>query len=87
LHGEDWVTGNVGKGVAVIVVITLGVKSLSAEISWGRILLVGGGIALIFGAVAIINLMLEYKSILEVPFCDQEDNIEEFDRRLFNGMR
>ena len=52
---RNWVAGPVGKGIATIAIIVIGLGALMGKVSWGMAILVGIGIALIFGAGAIVD--------------------------------
>jgi len=49
-----WFTGNVGKGLAMVAVFSLGVAALLGKITWGAATVVGAGIAVVFGGDAIL---------------------------------
>lgn len=50
-----WMTGNTGKGIATIAVTIIGIGALLGKVSWGMALIVGLGIALVFGSAALID--------------------------------
>ena len=50
-------TGSVGRGVAVIAVVFLGFSLFLGKVSWGLALALAIGIAAIFGADKIVNLV------------------------------
>lgn len=50
-----FVTGRTGKALATIAIITVGVGALMGKVSWGLAILVALGIAIIFGAEAIMG--------------------------------
>lgn len=50
-----WFTGSAGKGLATLAIIVIGVGALMGKVSWGMAIIVGLGIALIFGAAAMVN--------------------------------
>ncbi len=50
-------TGTTGKAIATVAVIAVGVGALLGKISWGMALIVGLGIALIFGAASIVTAL------------------------------
>ena len=52
---SGWFLGNAGKGLATIAIIVIGVGALMGKVSWGMAIIVGLGIALIFGAATIVN--------------------------------
>jgi type IV secretory pathway VirB2 component (pilin) len=54
----DFMYGNLGRGLATLAVITLGVGALLGKTSWGMAITVGIGIAVIFNAEAITALLL-----------------------------
>lgn len=49
------VTGNIGKGIATVALIVVGMGALMGKISWGMALIVALGIALVFGAGNIVE--------------------------------
>ena len=50
-----WFTGNVGKGIATLAIIIIGVGALMGKVSWGMAIIVGVGVAVIFGASQIVD--------------------------------
>src|SRR5689334_25381301 len=53
----NWFTGNTGKGLATIAVTVIGIGALLGKVSWGMAIIVGVGIAIVFGAAGIVNAM------------------------------
>ena len=51
----DWFTGSVGKGIATLAIIVIGIGALMGKVSWGMAIIVGLGVAVIFGAPQIVN--------------------------------
>lgn len=54
---NSWFLGSTGKGLATIAIIVIGVGALMGKVSWGMAIIVGLGIALIFGAAAMVNAL------------------------------
>ena len=54
---KDWFTGNTGKGLATIAITIVGIGALLGKVSWGMAMIVGIGVAIVFGAVIIVNAM------------------------------
>lgn len=54
----NFMYGNLGRGLATLAVITLGVGALLGKVSWGMAVTVGVGIAVMFNAEKITALML-----------------------------
>src|SRR4051812_7080881 len=52
-----WFTGNTGKGLATIAITVIGIGALLGKVSWGMAIIVGIGVAIIFGAEGIVNAM------------------------------
>lgn len=52
-----WFTGNTGKGLATIAITIIGIGALLGKVSWGMALIVGVGIAIVFGAAGIVNVL------------------------------
>lgn len=50
-----WFTGSVGKGIATLAIIIIGVGALMGKVSWGMAIIVGIGVAVIFGAANIVE--------------------------------
>ncbi|MCI5050592.1 MAG: TrbC/VirB2 family protein [Rickettsiales bacterium] len=50
-----WFTGSVGKGIATLAIIIIGVGALMGKVSWGMAIIVGIGVAVIFGAGHIVD--------------------------------
>jgi type IV secretory pathway VirB2 component (pilin) len=53
----DWMTGNMGKGLATIGVTSLGIGAVLGKTSWGMAVTVGVGIAVLFNAEYIVYLL------------------------------
>lgn len=51
----EWFTGPVGQGIATLAIIVIGVGALMGKVSWGMAIIVGIGVAVIFGAPAIVG--------------------------------
>jgi type IV secretion system protein VirB2 len=52
-----WFTGNTGKGLATIAITVIGIGALLGKVSWGMAIIVGIGVAIVFGAAGIIDAM------------------------------
>lgn len=50
-----WFTGPVGSGIATLAILVVGVGALMGKVSWGMAIIVGIGIAVIFGAPTIVD--------------------------------
>lgn len=53
----QWFTGNTGKGLATIAITIIGIGALLGKVSWGMAIIVGIGVAIVFGAAGIVNSM------------------------------
>ena len=51
----SWFTGNAGKGIACFGIIIIGTAALYGKISWPAAIIIGVGVAAIFGAQAILT--------------------------------
>lgn len=51
----EWFTGRVGQGIATLAIIVIGVGALMGKVSWGMAIIVGIGVAVIFGAPTIVD--------------------------------
>lgn len=51
----DWFTGRVGQGIATLAIIVIGLGALMGKVSWGMAIIVGIGIAVIFGASELVR--------------------------------
>ncbi len=56
-RGVSLVTGNVGKALATLALIVIGMGALLGKVSWGMAIIVGVGIALIFGADTVMKVI------------------------------
>jgi len=54
---KNWFTGNTGKGLATIAITVIGVGALLGKVSWGMAIIVGIGVAIVFGAASIVDSM------------------------------
>ena len=53
----NWFTGNTGKGLATIAITVIGIGALLGKVSWGMAIIVGIGVAIVFGAAGLVNAM------------------------------
>jgi type IV secretion system protein VirB2 len=53
----QWFTGNTGKGLATIAITVIGIGALLGKVSWGMAIIVGIGVAIVFGAAGIVDAM------------------------------
>ncbi len=51
----DWFTGPVGSGIATLAILVIGIGALMGKVSWGMAIIVGIGVAVIFGADQIVR--------------------------------
>lgn len=51
----NWFTGPVGQGIATLAIIVIGIGALMGKVSWGMAIIVGIGVAVIFGAPTIVS--------------------------------
>jgi type IV secretion system protein VirB2 len=51
----NWFTGSVGQGIATLAIIVIGIGALMGKVSWGMAIIVGIGVAVIFGAPTIVG--------------------------------
>lgn len=51
----NFFTGRIGKAIATLAIIVVGVGALMGKVSWGMAIIVGLGVAVIFGAASIVN--------------------------------
>ena len=54
---SKWFTGNTGKGLATIAITVIGIGALLGKVSWGMAMIVGIGVAIVFGASQIVSTM------------------------------
>ena len=57
-----WFTGTVGAGIATLAVIIIGIGALMGKVSWGMAIIVGLGVAVIFGAYPLIQALSPAKN-------------------------
>ncbi len=53
----EWFTGPVGGGIATLAIIIIGIGALMGKVSWGMAIIVGLGVAIIFGAEQFITAL------------------------------
>jgi type IV secretory pathway VirB2 component (pilin) len=51
----NWFTGPVGAGIATLAILVIGIGALMGKVSWGMAIIVGIGVAVIFGADTIVE--------------------------------
>jgi type IV secretory pathway VirB2 component (pilin) len=59
--------GNLGRGLAVLAVIIVGVGATLGKVSWGLAMTVGIGVGTIFGAVPLVAYLISGNSL--TPIC------------------
>lgn len=52
-----WFQGPVGAGIATLAIIIIGVGALLGKVSWGMAIIVGIGVAIVFGAGSIVEAL------------------------------
>lgn len=52
-----WITGPTGRALATLAIIIIGVGALMGKVSWGMAIIVAIGIAIVFGAPTILDLL------------------------------
>jgi len=62
-----WFTGNTGKGLATIAITVIGIGALLGKVSWGMAIIVGIGVAIVFGAAGIVSAMFSGTSNTTSP--------------------
>ena len=50
-----WFNGKIGQGIATLAIIVIGIGALMGKVSWGMAIIVGIGVAVIFGAGNIVQ--------------------------------
>jgi len=50
-----WWGGHIGKGIATVAITVIGIGALLGKISWGMVMVVSVGFAILVGAAGIIN--------------------------------
>jgi type IV secretory pathway VirB2 component (pilin) len=53
----NWMTGTTGRAVATLAIIIIGVGALMGKVSWGMAIIVALGVAIIFGAPALVGML------------------------------
>ena len=53
----NWFTGSTGKGLATIAITIIGIGALLGKVSWGMAIIVGMGVAIVFGASALVTTL------------------------------
>lgn len=51
----EWFNGPVGSGIATLAIIVIGVGALMGKVSWGMAIIVGVGVAVVFGSSTIVE--------------------------------
>ena len=51
----NFFTGKIGKAIATLAIIVVGVGALMGKVSWGMAIIVALGVAIVFGAATIVN--------------------------------
>ena len=53
----SWLTGTTGRALATIAIVIIGIGALMGKVSWGMAIIVAIGIAIVFGAGTIVELL------------------------------
>jgi type IV secretion system protein VirB2 len=56
------ITGNIGKAISVLIIITLAIALFLGKVSWGMAIAVAVGMGIMFGAPGIVSLVADGKS-------------------------
>ncbi len=51
------ITGGIGGAIATIAIIIIGIGALMGKVSWGMAIIVVLGVAIVFGAAALVTLL------------------------------
>ena len=71
----SWFNGPVGKGIATLAIIVIGVGALMGKVSWGMAIIVGVGVAVIFGADTVVDELASGGAEGDVAGCDGAGDI------------
>lgn len=52
-----WFTGTIGKAIATLAIIVIGIGALMGKVSWGMAIIVGLGVGVVFGAGNIVDVL------------------------------
>ena len=52
-----WFTGTIGKAIATLAIIVVGIGALMGKVSWGMAIIVGLGVGIVFGASNIVDVL------------------------------
>lgn len=52
-----WFTGTIGKAIATLAIIVVGIGALMGKVSWGMAIIVGLGVGVVFGASNIVDVL------------------------------
>jgi type IV secretion system protein VirB2 len=66
----SWFTGRTGKGLATIGITIIGIGALLGKVSWGMALIVGIGVAIVFGAASIVDEIAAASDSTNTATCD-----------------
>lgn len=53
----SWLRGTTGRAIATIAIIIVGVGALMGKVSWGMAIIVAIGVAIVFGAPQIVEIL------------------------------
>ena len=56
------ITGNIGKAISVLIIITLAIALFLGKVSWGMAIAVAVGMGIMFGAPGIVSLVADGNS-------------------------
>jgi len=66
---RDWFSGNLGKGLASLAVVALGIGAMFGKVEWKTAIQLGIGVAAVFGAKAIWDAMFAFTGGVSAPAC------------------
>ena len=52
-----WFNGTIGKAIATLAIIVVGIGALMGKVSWGMAIIVGLGVGIVFGASNIVDVL------------------------------
>lgn len=69
----DTLTGNLGKTIAIIAVVVLGLMAMAGKLEWMNAIKVVFGIVIVFSAAQIVNWIAPGAAVGDIPAANQAD--------------
>lgn len=72
----NWFTGRVGRGIATLGIIVLGIGAMMGKVSWQMALTVAVGVSIMFSGAKVVDLLVSAPGASAQGLCDSAPSID-----------